>query len=104
MVAPAAFLLLFLLQDQIQEHFNRALTLSQQHQDAEAIAEFRKTLELKPGLYEANLNLGILLLRNRQPAEALVSLKQAVEAKPQELRSNLFYAQALLDSDDAPGA
>ena len=37
-------------------HFNLALAYSMLGKDAEGIAEYRKTLELKPGLYEAELN------------------------------------------------
>ena len=34
-------------------HFNLALAYSFLGKDAEGVAEYRKTLELKPGLYEA---------------------------------------------------
>src|SRR5271163_4491742 len=56
-------------------HFNLAIALSLQQKDAEAIGEFQKTLALKPGLYQADLNLGMLLLRNKRPGEALPVLK-----------------------------
>lgn len=85
-------------------HFNRALDLIAQQKDEEAMAEFRKTLELKPGLYEAEINLGALLLRNNRVAEALPVLKDAAAAKPYEARPNLYYAQALFDSGDLNGA
>src|ERR1700720_848906 len=49
-------------------HFNLALAYGFLHKDAEGIAEYRKTLELKPGLYEAQLNGGILLLRGKNAA------------------------------------
>ena len=39
--------------------------------NAEAIPEYKKTLELKPDLYQAELNLGISLLREKQPAQAV---------------------------------
>src|SRR5947208_9326298 len=51
-------------------HFHLALADSFLNKDSEAISEYRKVLEMKPGLYEAELNLGILLLRQKQPAEA----------------------------------
>jgi tetratricopeptide (TPR) repeat protein len=84
--------------------FNLALSLSLQHKDTDAIAEFRKTLELKSGLYQANLNLGMLLLRNRQAGDALAVLKEAVETKPKEARPNLYYADALFQMGDAAQA
>ena len=52
-------------------HFNLALALSLQGKDPEAIQELRRTLELKPALYQADMNLATLLLRNKRPAEAL---------------------------------
>jgi Tfp pilus assembly protein PilF len=85
-------------------HFNLALALSLQQKDPEAAAEYRQTLELKPGLYEADLNLGILLLRDKQPADAVAFLKEASEARPQDTKAARYYAQALLDSGDAPAA
>ena len=44
-------------------HFNLAMAHTLLHQDADAVNEYRRTLELKPGLYEAELNCGIVLLR-----------------------------------------
>src|SRR5690348_10983970 len=60
-------------------HFNLALAYSFLGKDAEGVAEYRKVLELKPGLYEAELNAGILLLRQKNPADALALLSQAAE-------------------------
>ena len=79
-------------------HFHLALSYSLLNRDTEAIPEYNKVLELKPGLYEAELNLGICLLRAKDPAAALTHLKGATEQKPKEPRPAYFYAQALLDS------
>src|SRR5215470_13858131 len=49
-------------------HFNLALAYSLLGKDADAIPEYKKTLELKPDLYQAELNLGICLLRAKQPS------------------------------------
>src|SRR5947209_4781854 len=65
-------------------HFNLALAYGFLHKDEEGIAEYRKTLELKPGLYEAQLNAGILLMRRKDPVAALPLLESAVEQKPKE--------------------
>ena len=81
-------------------HFHLALALSLQNKDEEAITEYRRTLELKPGLFEADLNLGILLLRDKRPGEAMPVLKEAAEAKPQDARPKGYLAQALLDSGE----
>ena len=85
-------------------HFNLALALSLQQKDIEAIAELRRTLELKPGLYQADSNLGTLLLRNKRPAEALPVLKEAAGLRPKEARANLLYAQTLFETGDLPQA
>jgi len=85
-------------------HFNLALALSLEGKDPDAIAEYRTVLQLKPALYEADLNLGILFLRDKRPADALPLLKEASETKPAETRPNLYFAQALLDTGDAAQA
>jgi tetratricopeptide (TPR) repeat protein len=68
--------------------------------DAEAIPEYKKALEMKPGLYQAELNLGILLLREKQGAEAVQPLTDAAAQKPKELRPNLYLASALFASGE----
>jgi tetratricopeptide (TPR) repeat protein len=85
-------------------HFNLALALSLQQKDAEAIQELRRTLELKPGLYQADSNLGTLLLRNKRAPEAVPVLKEALESAPNTgekgARANFLYAQALYETGD----
>ncbi len=77
-------------------HFHLALSHSLAGHDTEAIAEYRKTLELKPDVYQANLNLGILLLRSKQAEAAVEVLEKAQQAKPREPRPVLYLAEALL--------
>lgn len=76
--------------------FNLALTYSAAGQDALAIEGYRKTLLLKPKLYEADLNLGILLLQNQKPQEALPLLEEAQFQKPTDFRPAYFLAEAQL--------
>ena len=85
-------------------HFHLALSYTMLKRDADSLAEYKKVLELKPGLYEAELNAGILLIRDKQPADAAQYLKQAVDQKPTEFRPRLYWAQALLGSGDAAKA
>jgi len=85
-------------------HFHLALSYTMLKRDADGIAEYKKALELKPGLYEAELNLGILLIRDKEPVDAAQCLQQAVDRKPKEFRPRLYWAQALLDSGDAAKA
>ena len=79
-------------------HFNLAMAYSLLRKDAEGIAEYRKTLDLKPGLYEAELNAGILLLRQKSPAEAVPLLEDAATQRPREYRPRYYLAEAQLQT------
>jgi len=81
-------------------HFNLALAYSLMGKDAEAIPQYRKALEIKPGLYQAELNLGILLLRVKQGPQAVPYLTDAVGQKAKEFRPNFYLASALFASGD----
>jgi tetratricopeptide (TPR) repeat protein len=74
-------------------HFNLALAYGFLGRDEDGIAEYRRTLELKPGLYEAELNCGMLLLR-RKDAGAEALLEAAAERKPEEFRPRYYLAEA----------
>jgi len=82
-------------------HFNLALAYSFLQQDDRGIAEYRKTLELHPGLYQAQLNLGILLLRQKKPVDARPLLEAAAAQKPAEYRPRFYLAEAELGTGDA---
>lgn len=75
-------------------HFNLGLAYGLLNRDAEGIAEYRKTLELQPRLYEAELNAAILLMRQKDPVEALPLLEDAAAQKPKEFRPVYFLAEA----------
>ena len=77
-------------------HFNLALAYSFLHRDPEGIAEYRKVLELKPHLYEAELNAGILLMRQKNAAEAAPLLEDAAGQRPKEFRPRFYTAEAQL--------
>ena len=79
-------------------HFNLAMAYTFLHKDEEATVEYRKTLEVKPGLYEAELNGGILLLRQKNPADALPLLEDAATQKPREYGPRFYLAEAQLQS------
>src|ERR1019366_4203793 len=74
-------------------HFNLALAYGFLMRDEDGIAEYRRTLELKPGLYEAELNCGMLLLR-RKDAGAEALLEAAAAQKPGEFRPRYYLAEA----------
>jgi Tfp pilus assembly protein PilF len=85
-------------------HFNLAMAYSLLHRDAEGIAEYRATLALKPGLFEAELNGGILLLRSKNPVEALPLFEDAARQKPGEFRPRYYLAESQLQTGDAAHA
>jgi tetratricopeptide (TPR) repeat protein len=81
-------------------HFHLALAYSLLGKDTEAIAQYKSTLELKPGLYEAELNIGVSMTRAKDAAAAIPYLKSAVAKKPKEYRPAFYLAQALLEHGD----
>ena len=81
-------------------HFNLAMAYTLLQRDTEAVAEYRRTLELKPGLYEAQLNAGIVLLRQKNPAEALPLFEDAAAQKPREFRPRYYLAESQLQTAD----
>ena len=83
-------------------HFNLAMAYTLLNRDAEAVAEYRRTLEIKPGLYEAQLNGGIVLLRQKNPADAVPLLEDAARQKPAEFRPRYYLAEALLKPATIP--
>ena len=85
-------------------HFNLALAYSLDDKDSEAIAEYRKTLELKPGLEPAITNLGILLLRDKDAAAAIPFLRKAHQLKPADARIAAYLGDALLAQKQLPEA
>jgi tetratricopeptide (TPR) repeat protein len=85
-------------------HFNLALAYSLMGKHAEAIPEYKKTLELKPGLFEAELNIGISLLREKQAAEAVPYLAAAAAQNAQQYRPNYYLGEALLGTGEAAKA
>jgi len=85
-------------------HFNLAMAYTFLHKDDEALAEYRQTLEVKPGLYEAELNGGILLLLRKNPADALPLLEDAATQKPKEYGPRFYLAEAQLQSGVADKA
>jgi tetratricopeptide (TPR) repeat protein len=81
-------------------HFNLAMAYTLLQRDPEAVAEYRQTLVLKPGLYEAQLNGGIVLLRQKNPAEALPLFEGAAAQKPREFRPRYYLAESQLQTGD----
>ena len=85
-------------------HFNLAVAYGFLNRDAEGIAEYKKTLELKPGLFAAETNEGLLLLRRKKPDEALPLYEDATRQKPEDFNARYHLAQCQLDGGDAAHA
>ncbi len=84
--------------------FNLALAESALKQDDQAAGHYKQVLALKPGLYEAELNLGILEVRDRHAADAVPLLQDAAKQKPNQPRVQRYLGDALLASGDAAAA
>lgn len=84
--------------------FNLALAETGLKKDNEAAGHYKQVLALKPGLYEAELNLGILDVHSARPAEAVPLLRDAVKQKPNQPRPQRYLGDALLQSGDLDGA
>jgi tetratricopeptide (TPR) repeat protein len=77
-------------------HFNLGLAYTFLHRDDDALAEYRRTLEIKPHLYEAELNAGILLLKRKDAAAAEPLFEDAAQQKPNQFRPRYYLAEAQL--------
>ena len=84
----------------IYSQFSLALAYSGVQQTDKAVEAYKKTLALKPKLYEAELNLGIVLVQASRGAEAIELLEDARAQKPNEYRPAYFLGQALFSTGD----
>ena len=79
-------------------HNNRAIWLCDHGRMEEGIADYQRSLAIRPDYPEANNNLGRLLVQQGRAAEAVPMLRRALAGKPRsvEVRNNL--ANALSDA------
>jgi tetratricopeptide (TPR) repeat protein len=84
--------------------FNLALAETALKKDEQAAGHFKQVLTLKPGLYEAELNLGMLDLRDHNPADAVGLLRDAGKQRPTQARPQRYLGDALLAGGDFNGA
>ncbi len=77
--------------------FHLALSYSLLGKNADAIREYEAALQLKPELYEAEINLGMCLLRVHDAGSAVPHLKIAAAQKPKAFQPAFYLARALLD-------
>lgn len=84
--------------------FNLAYAETALKKDDAAVDDYKRVLALKPGLYEAELNLGMLYLRDHRPADAVPLLRDASQQKPNEARPKRYLGDSLLATGDLSGA
>ncbi len=84
--------------------FYLALSETGLKEDQKAAENYKRVLTLKPGLYEAELNLGILYVRDHNPTDAIPLLRQAAQKKPDQARPVRYLGDALLASGDPSAA
>jgi tetratricopeptide (TPR) repeat protein len=90
--------------------FDLGFAQSHQSKTDDAVAAYRKAVELAPDWFEANLNLGVDLARSGNSAAALPVLRHTVELKPtsggQQALAHAWVslAQAAEDSDPKSAA
>lgn len=85
-------------------YFNLALAETGLKKDEQAAEHYKHALELKPGLYEAELNLGMLDLRDQRAADAIPLLRDAAKQKPDQARPKRYLGDSLLATGDFPAA
>jgi len=78
--------------------FNLSMAQSFQNKDEQAIAGLKKVLEMKPGLYEAEVNLALLYFRYRKFPEAMPLMEAAIAKKPTDVRMFWHLAEAQRES------
>ncbi len=80
--------------------FDIAYAYTMMGERQQAILAYQKTLEVRPQLTQASMNLGILLLEERRGAEAARHLEAVVAARPKDARAQLLLADAVALSGD----
>ena len=84
--------------------FNLAFAETALKEDDKAAGHYQQALALKPGLYEAELNLGMLYLRDHHAQDAIPLLREACQQKPDQPKPKRYLADSLLATGDLAGA
>ncbi len=84
--------------------FNLAFAETALKKDDQAADHYKQALALKPGLYQAELNLGMLYLRDNHASDAIPLLRDASQQKANEARPKRYLGDSLLATGDFSGA
>ena len=80
-------------------HYNLGNALAERGQIDEAIAHYRKALEIKPDFAEAHNNLASALTRRGRVDEAIAQYRKALEIKPDYAEAHYNLGDALHGED-----
>ncbi len=84
-----------LLPDDLELHYNLALSLHGAGRLEEAARSYCQVLELQPAMVEAHYSLGIILHALHQPDAALASFRRALELRPDFAEAHNFLGGVL---------
>jgi tetratricopeptide (TPR) repeat protein len=85
-------------------HHNLGVFLAEQGRSDEALAHFRRAVEIRPGYARAQYNLGAALREKGQTDEAIVHLQRAVDIQPDYVEAHNSLARALGQRREWDGA
>ena len=83
-------------------HYDLGNALLLKGQVDEAIAHYKKTLEIKPAYADVYNNLGIVLFQKGQVDQAIADYQKALEINPQYVQARANLAWALATSPQTP--
>ncbi len=78
------------------EHVKAGMAAQQAGRMSDAIAEFKKVVELEPALPAAYVNLGAAYLQDHQYAQAITPLQKSVDLNPELVGAQQMLGYALL--------
>jgi tetratricopeptide (TPR) repeat protein len=87
-----------------EAYLNLGLVREEQRRHTDAIANFRKALDLKPKLRGASLFLGIAEFRSNQLDSAILALKKETAISPKDANAWMWLGVVQLEKGDGPGA
>jgi superkiller protein 3 len=102
------FLLIFCVvagcSNKADSYNKKGISLYNRGRYTEAIAEFKKTLELDPHHYDAHYHLGIAYYAKGMTDEAITELKKAIEVNPAEPKAHYNIAFAYVTKENVAEA
>jgi len=87
-----------------EAYLNLGLVREEQRRHSDAIANFKKALQLKPRLRGANLFLGVAEFRSNQLDAAILALKKEAAASPKDANAWMWLGVVQLEKGDGPSA